>query len=95
MEVRLDTNEIPIAGYASRLVSRVEVADGTGLERAKAQGRVGGRPKVKRERDKDAKRIRQMRDEGQSYREIAEELGRSTMDVYRVGMTLGCTGREL
>src|ERR1017187_463809 len=29
MEVRLDTNEIPIAGYASRLVSRVEVADGT------------------------------------------------------------------
>jgi hypothetical protein len=36
-----------------------------------------------------------MRDEGQSYREIAEELGRSTMDVYRVGMTLGCTGREL
>src|ERR1039458_520339 len=29
MEVRMDTNEIPIAGYASRLVSRVEVADGT------------------------------------------------------------------
>jgi len=25
----MDTNEIPIAGYASRLVSRVEVADGT------------------------------------------------------------------
>jgi DNA invertase Pin-like site-specific DNA recombinase len=63
-----------------------------GLERAKAQGRIGGRPKVKRERDKDAKRIRQMREEGQSYREIAEELGRSTMDVYRVGMTLGCSG---
>ena len=62
-----------------------------GLERAKAQGRVGGRPKVERERDKDAKRIRKMRDEGQSYREIAEELGRSTMDVYRVGVTLGCT----
>src|ERR1035437_2331654 len=29
MEVRMDTNEIPIAGYGSRLVSRVEVADGT------------------------------------------------------------------
>ena len=71
-----------------RLSERVHA----GLERAKAQGRVGGRPKVKREHDRDAKRIRQMRDEGQSYREIAEELGRSTMDVYRVGMTLGCTG---
>jgi ferredoxin-NADP reductase len=29
MEVRMNTNEIPIAGYASRLVSRAEVADGT------------------------------------------------------------------
>ena len=29
-----------------------------------------GRPKVRRELDKDAKRIRQLRDEGQSYREI-------------------------
>ena len=63
-----------------------------GLAYARSQGTTLGRPKVKRERDKDAKRIRQMRDEGQSYREIADELGRSTMDVYRVGMTLGCTG---
>jgi len=51
---------------------------------------VPGRPKIKRERDRDAQRIRQLRDEGQSYREIADELGRSTMDVYRVAMTLGC-----
>ena len=63
-----------------------------GLVLARSKGTTLGRPKVKRERDKDAKRIRQMRDEGQSYREIAEELGRSTMDVYRVGITLGCTG---
>ena len=63
-----------------------------GLVLARSKGKTLGRPKVKRERDKDAKRIRQMRDEGQSYREIAEELGRSTMDVYRVGATLGCTG---
>lgn len=62
-----------------------------GLMRARSKGHTLGRPKVKRERDRDAKRIRQMRDEGQSYREIAEELGRSTMDVYRVGITLGCT----
>lgn len=69
-----------------RLSERVQA----GLERAKAQGRVGGRPKIKRERDKDAKTIRRMRGEGQSYGEIAEELGRSKADVYRVATTLGC-----
>ena len=62
-----------------------------GLAHARSKGITLGRPKVKRERDKHAKLIRQMRDEGQSYREIADELGRSTMDVYRIGMTLGCT----
>jgi hypothetical protein len=43
-----------------------------GLDRARKQGRVGGRPRIKRERDKDAKRIRQLREDGQSYTEIAE-----------------------
>jgi DNA invertase Pin-like site-specific DNA recombinase len=69
-----------------------------GLALAKTKGtRSGkpiGRPKVKRERDKDARRIRQLRDEGQSYREIADELGRSVMDVHRVAMTLGCAPLE-
>ena len=65
-----------------------------GLAVARSKGKTLGRPKIKRERDKDAKRIRQLRDEGQSYREIAEELGRSTMDVHRVAMTLGCAGAE-
>ena len=69
-----------------RLSERVQA----GLERVKAQGRVGGRPKVKRERDRDAKAIRKMRAEGQSYGEIAEELGRSKADVYRVATILGC-----
>src|SRR5664280_707620 len=69
-----------------RLSERVQA----GLERAKAQGRVGGRPRVKRERDRDAKVIRKMRDAGQSYGEIADELGRSKADVYRVAATLGC-----
>ena len=69
-----------------RLSERVHA----GLERAKAQGRVGGRPRVKRERDRDAKAIRRLRAEGQSYGEIAEELGRSKADVYRVAATLGC-----
>jgi len=65
-----------------------------GLAIARSKGKTLGRPKVRRDRDKDAKRIRQLRNEGQSYREIAEELGRSTMDVHRVAMTLGCAGAE-
>jgi DNA invertase Pin-like site-specific DNA recombinase len=69
-----------------RLSERVNA----GLERAKAQGRVGGRPKVNRTSDPNASEIRKLRDEGQSYGEIAQELGRSKSDVYRVCMTLGC-----
>ena len=65
-----------------------------GLAVARSKGKTLGRPKIKRERDRDAKRIRQLRGEGQSYREIADELRRSTMDVYRVAMTLGCAGAE-
>ncbi|WP_228370742.1 recombinase family protein [Candidatus Korobacter versatilis] len=61
-----------------------------GLQRAKAQGRVGGRPKVNRAGDPDANQIRKLRDDGQSYGDIATELGRSKADVYRVCMTLGC-----
>lgn len=61
-----------------------------GLERARKQGRVGGRPKVRHERDKDAAQIRKLREEGQSYREIADELGRSKSNIARVCQTLGC-----
>src|SRR5664280_1708424 len=69
-----------------RLSERVHA----GLQRAKAQGRVGGRPRVNRAADSDAKVIRKLRDEGQSYGEIANELGRSKADVYRVCVTLRC-----
>jgi DNA invertase Pin-like site-specific DNA recombinase len=69
-----------------RLSERVQA----GLQRAKAQGRVGGRPKVNRAADPEAKAIRQLREDGQSYGEIASELGRSKADVYRVCVTLGC-----
>ena len=58
--------------------------------RGRTIGHIGGRPKVHRERDRDAKTIRRMRGEGQSYGEIAEELGRSKADIYRVATTLGC-----
>jgi len=65
---------------------RVRISERTmaGLERAQAKGRVGGRPRIKRERDKDAKRIRQLRDDGQSYSEI------SRSDIARVCQTLNC-----
>lgn len=63
-----------------------------GLVHARAKGVRLGRPKVRRDRDKDAKVIRQMRGDGDSYGEIANALGRSKADIYRVGMTLGCSG---
>ena len=61
-----------------------------GLANAARKGHYAGRPKVNRRADPDAKTIRRLRDEGQSYGEIATELGRSKSDVYRVCMTLGC-----
>jgi DNA invertase Pin-like site-specific DNA recombinase len=65
-----------------------------GLERARAQGRVGGRPRIKLERDKDAKRIRQLREEGQSIRDIADELGRSKTMIARICATLNCSSEN-
>ena len=56
-----------------------------GLAHARSKGRVGGRPKVKRERDRDAKAIRRMRAEGDSYGEIADALGRQKL------MFTGCS----
>lgn len=61
-----------------------------GLAHARSKGQKLGRPKVSRDRDKDAKVIRRMRAEGDSYGEIAEALGRTKSDIYRVCMTLGC-----
>jgi DNA invertase Pin-like site-specific DNA recombinase len=91
---RLMFNVIGAMAEFERELIRERVRAGLAHARAEGtkSGKAIGRPRARRERDRDAKRIRQMRDEGQSYREIAEELGRSTMDVYRVGMTLGCAG---
>src|ERR1022692_1536570 len=61
-----------------------------GLAHASSKGQKLGRPKVRRERDRDAKAIRKMRGEGQSYGVIADELGRSKASVYRIATTLGC-----
>jgi DNA invertase Pin-like site-specific DNA recombinase len=62
-----------------------------GLAVARSKGRIGGRPKVNRKRDKDAATIRQLREDGQSYAEIADELGRSKADIGRVCEALGCS----
>ena len=61
-----------------------------GLERAREEGRVGGRPRKQYEHDKDAKRIRQLREDGQSIRDIADELGRGRSDVARICAALNC-----
>ena len=60
-----------------RLSERVHA----GLERAAAQGHIGGRPTVNRKADPDASVIRRLRDEGQSYSEVAAELGRQQVDI--------------
>jgi DNA invertase Pin-like site-specific DNA recombinase len=61
-----------------------------GLAHARSKGQKLGRPKVRRDRDKDAKTIRRMRTEGDSYGEIADALGRTKSDIHRVYITLGC-----
>ena len=62
-----------------------------GIAHARARGKRLGRPTVRRDHDKDAKVIRQMRADGDSYGEIAEALGRTKSGVYRVAMTLRCS----
>ena len=42
-------------------------------------------------RDKNAKAFRQMRMEGESYGEIAEVLGRTKANIYRVSTALGAS----
>lgn len=62
----------------------------SGLAEVRNKGKRLGRPAVHREHDNDAGAIRKMRDNGDSYEEIASELGRSKSDAYRVCQTLGC-----
>lgn len=64
---------------------RVRLSERTiaGLERAKAQGRVGGRPAVQDDL-KTVKALHQLRERGKSIRQIAAELSLSTNTVMKV-----------
>ena len=58
---------------------RVRLSERTiaGLQRAKAQGRVGGRPKAEDAEPKLAAKIGRLRAQGHSVRAIAAEVGKS------------------
>ena len=64
---------------------RVRLSERTiaGLQRAKAQGRVGGRPKVE-DNPVTIKALRKLREQGRSIRHIAAELSLSTGTVQKL-----------
>jgi DNA invertase Pin-like site-specific DNA recombinase len=64
---------------------RVRLSERTiaGLERAKAQGRVGGRPKTE-DNLATVKALRRLRKQGRSIRAIAAELGLSAGTVHKL-----------
>ena len=64
---------------------RVRLSERTiaGLERARAQGRIGGRPKAA-DNPKTLHPVHKLRDQGKTIRQIAEKLHLSTNTVMRV-----------
>jgi DNA invertase Pin-like site-specific DNA recombinase len=65
---------------------RVRLSERTiaGLERAKAQGRVGGRPKAEDADHKLVAKIGRLRSQGKSIRAIADEVQKSPNTVLRL-----------
>lgn len=55
-----------------------------GLERAKAQGKIGGRPKSEDADHKLVAKIGRLRAQGHSIRAIAEAVGKSPNTVQRL-----------
>jgi DNA invertase Pin-like site-specific DNA recombinase len=65
---------------------RIRLSERTiaGLQRAKAQGRVGGRPKAEDEEPKIVAKVGRLRSQGHSIRTIAAEVGKSPNTVLRL-----------
>jgi DNA invertase Pin-like site-specific DNA recombinase len=61
---------------------RLKISERTvaGLERARKQGRVGGRPRLVLDRDQ----VRRLRNEGKSLREISDTMGLSLTTTARI-----------
>jgi DNA invertase Pin-like site-specific DNA recombinase len=61
---------------------RLKISERTvaGLERARKQGRVGGRPRLVLDRDQ----VRRLRTEGKSLREISDTMGLSLTTAARI-----------
>jgi DNA invertase Pin-like site-specific DNA recombinase len=83
-----------LATLAKQETARIRERVIAGMERAKARGAAIGRPSIKRQHDKDAKRIRELREDGQTYQDIADELGRSKSTVVRIARTMNCAPSE-
>jgi DNA invertase Pin-like site-specific DNA recombinase len=75
---------------------RVRLSERTiaGLQRARAQGRVGGRPRTEHDARMMAKLVA-LRKGGASIRKIADQLGLSTTTTARLIRTLALDGRLL
>jgi DNA invertase Pin-like site-specific DNA recombinase len=69
-----------LATLAKQETIRLSERTIAGLERAKAQGRVGGRPRIDCDRDK----VLKLRAAGKSLGEISRELGISKTTVHRI-----------
>lgn len=65
---------------------RVRLSERTlaGLQRARAQGRIGGRPKAEDADPKLLGKIRRLRSQGHSIRTIAAEATKSTNTIVRL-----------
>lgn len=70
-----------MAVMAQLRVSMIRENTRRGLAHARAQGKVGGRPRVM-DADRTAT-ARQLREDGKSYAQIAKVLGISAASVYR------------
>jgi len=73
-----------LAAVAKQERDRLSERTIAGLERAKAQGRVGGRPKAEDAEPKLVAKIERLRSQGHSIRSIAIEIKKSPNTVLRL-----------